>query len=335
MSGTEAVKKPEDFQAYWEEVLQEVREYAPAVEVLPWELEDPRFAGEYIIDGKVPEPPRPGPEPNPFDYRWDSHAMVTGLVVRKVLFRSTDGQRVGGLLQYPREGAGRRYPCIVHFTGYGGELMLDSDFVSAGYAVFNFSHRGMLLGSQGFDRYHPAPLLVRGVEDRRSYIYRAVLIDCLLAVKVAAGLEAVEAGRLAAMGTSQGGGLAIMVGALNGGLRCLSADLPWLTDFHYQLTHPVEGPYRELAEYLRRHPGSGPAVRRTLGYFDTLHFADRVRQPALVSLGLNDTTCAPPSVRRLFARIPATKVLLEMPNIAHERSTTWRYLTARWFDYYL
>jgi cephalosporin-C deacetylase len=327
--------KPEDFQAYWDEVLQEVREYAPAVEILPWEREDPRFEGEYLIGGAIPATPRPGPAPNPFDYRWDSRAIVTGLVVRKVLFRSTDGQKVGGLLQYPRAGEGRRYPCIVHFTGYGGELMLDCDFVSSGYAVFNFSHRGMLLGSEGFDRYHPVPLLVRGVEDRRAYAYRAALIDCLLAVKVAGGLEVVDGRRMAAMGTSQGGGLTIMAGALDGGLRCLSADLPWLTDFHYQLTHPVEGPYRELAEYIRRHPGSEPAVRRTLGYFDTLHFADRLRQPVLVSLGLQDAVCAPASVRRLFERIPTTKLLLELPNIAHERSTTWRYLTARWFDYYL
>jgi len=118
-------------------------------------------------------------------------------------------------------------------------------------------------------------------------------------------------------------------------VRCLSADLPWLTDFQYQLGHEVEGPYQELKEYLRRRPEQERAVLETLGYYDTLHFADALTQPALISLGQKDTTCAPQSVRRLFERIPTLKLLLEIPEMGHQRSTIWRYLTARWFDFYL
>jgi len=326
--------KPEDFKSYWEEVAAEASAFEPQVENRPWQLEDPSFEGEYIIDGKVPGRVEPPPV-DPFAFRWDSHAIVTGLAIRNVSFHSADGQKVGGLLQYPRNGDCRRYAGIVHFTGYGGELMLDADFVSAGYAVLNFSHRGMLLGSEGFDRYAPVPLLVRNIENRRAYVYRSILLDCLLALKVMRSLEVIDPQRMAVMGTSQGGGLSIIVGALDPGVRCLSADLPWLTDFQYQLGHEVEGPYQELKEYLRRRPEQERVVLETLGYYDTLHFADLLTQPALISLGQKDTTCAPQSVRRLFERIPTLKLLLEIPEMGHQRSTIWRYLTARWFDFYL
>jgi len=86
--------------------------------------------------------------------------------------------------------------------------------VSAGYAVFNFSHRGMLMGSKGFDRYSPAPLIARDVEDQERYVYRSIVIDCLLAIKVLSRLEKVDPVRLGVVGTSQGGALALITAAL-------------------------------------------------------------------------------------------------------------------------
>jgi cephalosporin-C deacetylase len=335
--------KPVDFDEYWSGVLGVVERCAPVPRVTGWELEDPAFEGEYILDGSIgagmgvsqgAAVPKSA-VPNPFDFRWNSRAIATGFTVKKILFRSHDGQEVGGLLQYPKTGDARRFPGIVHFTGYGGELMIDPDFVSSGYAVLNFSHRGMLLGSEGFDRYAPVPLLVRDVENRERYVYRSIVIDCLLALKVMAGFGVVDPGRIAVMGMSQGGALALMASALDGRVKALSCELPWLTDFEWQLAHAVEGPYNELKEFFRRFPGKREEALATLGYFDTLNFADRVNRPAVVSLGREDRVCSPESVRKLFATIGAAKVLLEVPGIAHERSTIWRFVTQRWFDFYL
>ncbi len=224
---------------------------------------------------------------------------------------------------------------LLHFAGYGGEVLIDSDFVSAGYAVFNFSHRGMLMGSKGFDRYSPSPLTARHVEDQERYIYRSIVIDCLLAIKVLSKLEMTDPGRLGVRGTSQGGALALIAAALSERVKAVACDLPWLTDYEYILNHDVGGLYNELKEFLRKNPEKRKQVARTLGYFDTLSFADGVKSPIFMSLGENDPIAPAVSVRKLFQKIHGIKTLLETPGMGHERSTLFRYLAQKWFDFFL
>ena len=275
-NGRFRIEKPSDFNEYWENVKETATRCDPEVAIERWELEDPNFEAEYILDGNVPEKATDQEGCNPFDYRFGSHTLLMGMNVEKVTFRSYDGQEVGGLLQYPRMSHKKKLPAIVHFTGYGGELIIDPDFVTAGYAVFNFSHRGMHWGSKNFDRYHPTPLLVRGVEDHDSYVYRSVVIDCLLAVEVLRKISFVDRNRIGVMGTSQGGALSVITTVLDKGVKAASADIPWMTNYEYQLNHKVEGPYNEIKEFLRRYPEKTGDVLETLGYFDTVCFADQI-----------------------------------------------------------
>ncbi len=330
-----AIRKPADFDAYWEGVRKTVDQYNPELNVEKWEQEDVNYEGEYIIGDTSNNKLRPQEGVNPFEFRWGRHTLLVGLQVKKILFKSHDGQEVGGLLQYPRRSCKEKFPVIVHFTGYGGELMVDPDLVASGYAVFNFSHRGMVLGSKGLDRYSPVPLLVRGIEDKDKYIYRSSVIDCLLAIRILKKMEQIDTDRIGVMGTSQGGALSLMTASLDDMARVVSCDIPWLTNFEYQLNHDVEGPYNEIKEFIRRFPEKSSSVVNTLGYFDSLFFADTVKRPVLVSLGQSDKICPPDSVRDLFGRLPSIKALLEIPGMAHERSTVWRYMSQKWFDFYL
>jgi cephalosporin-C deacetylase len=329
------VARPDDFHDYWGKVRKTVEEYDPEVSVGKWGQEDVNFEDEYILDRPPGKSQRQPENVNPFDVRWDSHVLLTGLSVKEVRFPSCDGQEVGGLLQYPRYSGKGRFPVLVHFAGYGGEVLIDSDFVSGGYAVFNFSHRGMLMGSEGFDRHSPTPLLARHVEDKDRYIYRSIVIDCLLAIKVLSRLGKTDPARLGVLGTSQGGALAILTTALDERVKAAACDLPWLTDYDHVLNHEVGGLYDELKEFLKRFPEKEKGVTRTLGYFDTLSFADQVHRPVFMSLGETDPVTPAVCVRRLFERIPAVKTLLEIPGMGHERSTLFRYMAQKWFDFFL
>jgi cephalosporin-C deacetylase len=211
---------------------------------------------------------------------------------------------------------------------------MHQDLVAAGFVVLDFSHRGMKWASDGFDRAQPRPLLSRDVEDPERYVYRDIYLDCLLALRFLRGLPDVDPDRVGILGTSQGGGLTIGTAAL-GGARAAAADLPWLTHFAQQLAQPVLGPYNEVKDLLRARPDLEAPVRRTLAYHDTTSLATRLQAPTLVSLGQADAACPPESVRVLFERIPACKLLLEVPGLGHARSMLWRRMALSWMQTWL
>lgn len=294
--------RPADFEAYWGLVKEESRAYRLEATIEPVDL-----AGL---------------------------AFVAGVQSFKVRFTAPDGVVVGGLAQLPLspKPAGN-LPGLVYFAGYGGELVLHQDFVTQGFAVFDFSHRGMKLGSTNCDRDNPVPLSIRGVESKETYVYRDIYLECLLALKFLRNSGWVDSARVGVMGMSQGGALATGVAALDGEVKALAADEPWMCHFANQFANGVgSGDWRPL---LAKRPELEGAVRKTLAYFDTLSFAPDVRCPALVGLGQADTVCPPEGIRELFHRLPAEKSLLEIPALDHRRSALWRQQAVAWMKYWV
>jgi cephalosporin-C deacetylase len=80
-------------------------------------------------------------------------------------------------------------------------------------------------------------------------------------------------------------------------------DVPFLCHYRRAAEMCGEGPYEELAEYLRWHSRHlvEPAFA-TLSYFDGVHFAQRATAPALFSVGLMDPVCPPSTVYAAFNR---------------------------------
>ena len=288
---------PSDFDTHWETVRREAAEQALAPALSPWD---------------------PG-----------GQAALPGVQCLRLSFASVGGVQVGGIVHLPAGPSARKRPALLHLAGYGGELLLHQDLVAAGFVVLDFSHRGMRWGSEGFDREHPRPLVAQNVEDRQRYVYRAIYLDCLLALRALRQLDGVDPDRVGVLGTSQGGGLTIGSAVL-GEVRAAAADLPWLTHFARQLAEPVDGPYNEIKDLLRAQPALVEAVRDSLAYYDTTSFATRLACPTLVSLGQADTVCPPESIRVLFARIPTVKTLLEVPGLGHARALLWRRMAADW-----
>ena len=239
-NGRFRIEKPSDFNEYWKDVVNTATRCDPEVAIERWELEDPNFEAEYILDGNVPEkgygsgrvqsirlPIRQPHAPDGHERRKsDIPVLTTGR--RSEGCCSTRGCRT--------KKSSRRSFISRATVGNSSSI---PDFVTAGYAVFNFSHRGMHWGSKNFDRYHPDP----SVGKRRggpmiATFYRSVVIDCLLAVEVLRKIELCGSqDRIGVMGTSQGGALSVITTVLDKGVKAASADIPWMTNYEYQLNH--------------------------------------------------------------------------------------------------
>ncbi|TLS43264.1 acetylxylan esterase [Streptomyces montanus] len=270
--------EPEDFDAFWAKTLQGAREH---------EL-DARF------------------EPV------ETH--LTSVKVYDVTFAGFGGHPVKGWLTLPA-GADTPRPAVVEFIGYGGGRGLPHThllWASAGFAHFVMDTRGQ--GSAwGGGGGTPDPVgsspaypgfMTRGVDEPEGYYYRRVFTDGVRAVEAARSHPLVDASRTAAVGSSQGGGIAIAVGGLVPDLAAIAPDVPFLCDFPRATTLTDRDPYREIGNYLKTHRGRTEQVRRTLSYFDGVHFAARGRAPALFSAALEDQTCPPSTVFAAFNAWP-------------------------------
>ncbi|MGW5968716.1 acetylxylan esterase [Streptomyces sp. NPDC055186] len=265
---------PEDFDAFWSKSLAEAREH---------DL-DVRF--------------------EPVD---------TGLSTVRVLdvtFAGFGGHPVKGWLTLPA-GAEEPLPLVVQFIGYGGGRGLPHEhllWASTGRAHFVMDTRGQgsAWGAGGgtADPVGGAPaypgFMTRGIDAPENYYYRRVFTDAVRAVEAARAHPLTDAARTAAVGASQGGGVALAVGGLVPDLAAVAPDVPFLCDFPRAATLTDRHPYREIGLFLRTHRGRTEDALRTLSYFDGVHFAARGRAPALFSAALEDQTCPPSTVFAAF-----------------------------------
>ncbi|MEU3415142.1 acetylxylan esterase [Streptomyces sp. NPDC006658] len=266
--------EPEDFDAFWEKTLEQTREH---------DL-DARF-----------EPVETG---------------LTTVEVYDVTFAGFGGHPVKGWLRLPA-GATGPLPVVVEFLGYGGGRGLPHEsllWASTGRAHFLMDTRGQGSawggGGATADPVGAAPAypgyMTRGIEAPENYYYRRVITDAVRAVEAARSHPLADATRTAVLGASQGGGLTIAVGALVPDLVAVAPDVPFLCDFPRAVTLTDRHPYREIGLFLKTYRGRTAEVRRTLSYFDGVHFAARGRAPALFSAALEDQTCPPSTVFAAF-----------------------------------
>ncbi len=264
-------EEPSDFDAFWERTLAEMR----------------GFSLDAVFE--------------PVDYG------LRTVETFDVTFNGYGGQPVKGWLLLPRQRSGP-LPCVVEYIGYGGGRGFPTDWLvwsSAGYAHLVMDTRGQ--GSEWLPGDTPDPepdgsnphypgFMTRGILDPRTYYYRRVFADGVRAVEAVKIHPAVDGGRIAVTGGSQGGGITIAVGGLEPGVAVIMPDVPFLCHYRRATEIVDSAPYSEIAHYLKIHRDKVDVAFETLSYFDGVNFAARSGAQALFSAGLMDLTCPPSTV---------------------------------------
>jgi cephalosporin-C deacetylase len=246
-----------------------------------------------------------------------------------VTFSGFGGQPIKAWLLLPRHRAGP-LPTVVHFLGYGGGRGSPFDWLtwaSAGYAHFVMDTRGQgsawLQGDtpdvepEGSNPQYPG-FLTRGVLNPRTYYYRRLFIDAVLALGAVVEHPAVDAERIIVTGQSQGGGIALAASSLSGSVRAALIDVPFLCHFRRALEVTDESPYLELKRFLAIHRLEEDRVFKTLAYVDGRHFAARASAPALFSVGLEDEITPPSTVFAAYNDYAGPKEIKVWPYNGHD-----------------
>lgn len=154
-----------------------------------------------------------------------------------------------------------------------------------------------------------------GNEDRETSYFLRMYLSCYRAADYLASRDDWDGKTLVVMGTSQGGLQAMMTGGLHPRITALLANVPAGCDH----TGPLLGRKPGWPMWYYQTRGKDAArVIETSKYFDVVNFAQRVKVPALVSVGLIDTTCPPPGVIAAFNRMRGPKELVVLERSDHQ-----------------
>lgn len=143
---------------------------------------------------------------------------------------------------------------------------------------------------------------MRGLLDPHDHHYRRLITDAVRAVTVLRALPGVDPSRIAAVGNSQGGGVALAVAGLVPDLVAALVTAPLLCGIRRAIDLTDDGPYGEIAAYLAVHRGAETAAYRTLSYLEGASFARRAHAPAHFGVGLRDTVCPPSGAYAAYHR---------------------------------
>ncbi|WP_240041211.1 acetylxylan esterase [Paenibacillus ginsengarvi] len=245
--------------------------------------------------------------------------------VYDVRYEGFDDTPIAGWFLLPRMERGRQVPCIVTYHGYTGGRGYPERYAHwllMGYAVFAVDVRGQK-GHTGNRLASPHGMakgwVSQGILDKTGSYYRAVAIDSVKAVEWAAMQPEVDPGRIVVEGASQGGGIALLTAALSGKPKLAVAGVPNLCHMDFGILNST-GSLTELADFVNEFPDKLDAVLHTLGYFDLLNLAPRIRIPVLVTVGLKDTVCMPETIYAAYNRMTCDKEIYPFPFMGHEHA---------------
>ncbi|GAA4934619.1 acetylxylan esterase [Actinoplanes utahensis] len=207
-------------------------------------------------------------------------------------------------------------PAIVEYAGYGRGRGLPHErltWPAAGYAHLLMDNRGQ--GDQygsGGDTPDPAGValggpgpVTRGILSPADYYYRRLIADAVRAVHAVRELPGADPDRVAVVGNSQGGLLALAAAGLIPDLAAALVSAPFLCDIERGVEHASGPPYAEISAYLAVHRDAEEAVWRTLSYVDGVSFARRATAPGHFGIGLRDTVCPPVTGRTAYEQYGA------------------------------
>lgn len=243
-------------------------------------------------------------------------------------FTGTNGARVYSKLIKPNIIKGK-IPAIIEFHGYqgsSGDWSKYFKYAASGICIVAMDCRGQAGKSEdvgGVKGITVKGHIVRGLQEGKDkLLYKDIYLDTVILAKIIKEMDFVDKNRVATMGGSQGGALALACAALDSDIKKVFALYPFLSDFKRVWEMDLGGEaYDELKRYFKfidpTHE-SEEFVFNTLGYIDIQNLASRIKGEVTMATGLMDDICPPSTQFAIYNKIEAKKNIIVYPEYGHE-----------------
>ena len=243
------------------------------------------------------------------------------------------GARLYGILCVPKKEG--KYPAILHVPG-AGVRPYAGDIINAekGIITLQIGIHGIPVNMESSFYTDLGAGILNGypnynLDDKNRFFYKRVYMGCVRANDFMTSLPQYDGSNLAVTGGSQGGALSIITAALDNRVKWLGAFYPALSD----VTGYLKGRAGGWPHYFDKNNRAFNETKEkltTIGYYDVVNFARRVKVPGMYSWGFNDETCPPTSMYSVYNVISAPKELFLALDTGHwtypeqqEKMTAW------------
>ncbi len=284
--------KPQDFDAYWERALEEMKATDPQVTLVPSSFQAP-------------------------------HAECFHLY-----FTGAGKSRIHAKFARPKNREGK-CPAVLMFHGYGshsGDWWDKLAYVGEGFCVAAMDCRGQAGKSEDLGSVSGTTQnghIVRGLDDAPDkLLFKSVFLDTALLADIIINMPEVDEQRVGCIGGSQGGGLSLACASLEPRIKRAGSTFPFLSDYQRVWNMDLAaGAYAELKTYFRnfdpRHEREEEIFTR-LGYIDIQYLVPRIKAEVFMATGLMDTICPPSTQFAAYNKITSKKEMKIYPDFGHE-----------------
>lgn len=247
---------------------------------------------------------------------------------------------VYGYLTVPKGGKGK-YPIVVSPPGAGVKPMTPSKtqfYASDGQCMrFEMEIHGIdpslsaaTYGdiTRAFGDHFAAGYLSNGISDRDTYYMQKVYASLVRAVDYLTTRPEWDGMNVFVQGNSQGGGLGLVLAALDPRVTALAIAHPAISDMAAYAEKGRTGGYPHFQNKYQDVKLTADVIR-TLQYYDAVNFARLVKCPTFVTWGYNDNVCPPTTSYAVWNTLTCPKECYITPINEHWISTETRYRQMR------
>lgn len=287
--------KPADFDAFWNDALQELAKINPAYQITE------------------------APEKTTAEYK-----------VYKVEMNSLENIKIFGWLTIPKTWIkGKKFPVVVIYPGY--QVMMNPLFFYD-YIGLSLNVRGMDKKSEAYPIPDGEEILTYNIQEKEKYIYRGIYMDCIRGIDFLFANEHLgfDLNRITVLGGSQGASLALVVAALkNKIINTCIADVPIYCDMHMNLE--MEPQIKEEAftfKYINRFLNKQAGVftkeqfLQNFSYFEVQNFIPQIKCSVLMAAAFKDALAPASTVfcgfNKLNPKVRQKSEIYTFPDLAHE-----------------
>ncbi len=225
-------------------------------------------------------------------------------------------------------------PLIVHSHGYNSQYDVMWHWANTGCHVLGIDFRGF--GRSDHCKLAPGSYILTGIESAETSILRGAVADLLQALRVGHDILGTRISNTTLYGFSFGGAIALMAGSLSENIDLLVCGQPTLGWHNERLRLSDAGTGAELRNYLDEHYRRKSEVLETLNYFESMHFAKRLRTPTFVGIGLDDNIVPSRTVIAISNRVRVPEFEVRLLPVSHSkdpRESLWKNFDEEWLGF--